>query len=187
MESVGYDLYCKMLNEAVKTLKGEMEEEEEFETKVEIDRDAFIPSSYIKSEYQKLHIYKKIAEIETEEEFLDIQAELIDRFGELPFEVNNLLNVGHIRALAHQAYVTRVKQENDGIRFEMLPAAKYDTAKIPPMVAAYEGRLVPKTGEKPSFFLKLSKGTESFAFYKAVKEVLNDLKACCAHGKETNA
>lgn len=180
MESVGYDLYCKMLNEAVKTLKGEKKEEEEFETKVEIDRDAFIPSSYIKSEYQKLHIYKKIAEIETEEEFLDIQAELIDRFGELPFEVNNLLNVGHVRSLAHQAYVVKVKQEGDGIRFDMLPAANLDTAKIPPMVEAYEGRLLPKTGEKPSFFLKLPKGTESFAFYKEIKGVLKALKDCRA-------
>ena len=76
MEAVGYDLYCKMLNEAVQVLKGGKQEIEEYETVVECDIDAYIPSSYIKNEYQKLDIYKRISSIEDEEEYLDVQDEL---------------------------------------------------------------------------------------------------------------
>ena len=65
MEAVGYDLYCKMLNEAVKHLKGEMEEEETFTTTMDLNVDAFIPASYISNEYQKLDVYKRIAAIES--------------------------------------------------------------------------------------------------------------------------
>ena len=84
MEAVGYDLYCKMLNEAVKQLKGEMEEEETFTTTMDLNVDAFIPASYIPNEYQKLDVYKRIAAIENREEMEDMTEELIDRFGDIP-------------------------------------------------------------------------------------------------------
>lgn len=83
MEAVGYDLYCKMLNEAVKHLKGEMEEET-FNTTMDLNVDAYIPDSYIPNEYQKLDIYKRVAAIENEEEMEDMLEELIDRFGDIP-------------------------------------------------------------------------------------------------------
>lgn len=78
MEAVGYDLYCKMLNEAVLELKGEGKIED-YETVVDIDVDAYIPATYIRSENQKLDIYKRIAAIETEEDLADMTDELIDR------------------------------------------------------------------------------------------------------------
>ena len=86
MAAVGYDLYCKMLNEAVKELKGE-KEEDQFTTTMDLNIDAFIPESYIKNEYQKLDIYKRIAAITTEEEMDDMTEELIDRFGDIPKKV----------------------------------------------------------------------------------------------------
>ena len=76
MEAVGYDLYCKMLGEAVKELKGG-EVEEIYTTTMDVNVDAYIPGSYIKNEYQKLDIYKRIAAIETEEEMDDMMEELI--------------------------------------------------------------------------------------------------------------
>ena len=79
MEAVGYDLYCKMLNEAVKRLKGEKVENDEFETNIDLKMDAFIPADYIPNEFQKLDVYKRIAEIETEPERDDMVDELIDR------------------------------------------------------------------------------------------------------------
>lgn len=82
MEAVGYDLYCKMLNESVKELKGETQPEEEFDTVIDLDIDAFIPERYIKNEFQKLDVYKRIATIESEEEYDDMLEELMDRFGE---------------------------------------------------------------------------------------------------------
>lgn len=84
MEAVGYDLYCKMLNEAVIALKGGQEEEETFETVVDCDIDAFIPDGYIKNEYLKLDVYKRISAIETDDEYMDMQDELIDLFRRYP-------------------------------------------------------------------------------------------------------
>ena len=90
MEAVGYDLYCKMLNEAVKTVKGEPHEEY-FDTTLDINVDAYIPATYISNEFQKLDIYKRIAGIENEEESDEMLEELIDRFGDPPKSVENLL------------------------------------------------------------------------------------------------
>ena len=96
MAAVGYDLYCKMLNEAVSQLKGE-KEEADYATTIDLDIDAFIPESYIKNEYQKLDIYKRIATIETEEEMDDMTEELIDRFGDLPKKVQQLLHIAALK------------------------------------------------------------------------------------------
>ena len=82
MEAVGYDLYCKMLHEAVKSAKGETVEES-FDTSIDIELDAYIPNGYIANEYQKLDIYKRIAAIENEEEKDEMLDELIDRFGDV--------------------------------------------------------------------------------------------------------
>ena len=106
MEAVGYDLYCKMLNEAVKTAKGEVVEES-FETSIDIELDAYIPNGYIANEYQKLDIYKRIAAIENEEEKDEMLDELIDRFGEPPRPVQNLLLVAQLKAEACLLYTSR--------------------------------------------------------------------------------
>ena len=111
MEAVGYDLYCKMLNEAVKTAKGEAVEES-FETSIDIELDAYIPNSYIANEYQKLDIYKRIAAIENEEEKDEMLDELIDRFGEPPRPVQNLLRVAQLKAEAHSLYFVEIKESS---------------------------------------------------------------------------
>lgn len=123
MAAVGYDLYCKMLNEAVRRLKGETAEES-FNTAVELDVDAYIPPSYIMNEYQKLDIYKRVAGIETQAECEDMKEELLDRFGEIPKSVDNLLRVAMIRMQAHRLYVTEVKGKNEILRFTMKQDAK---------------------------------------------------------------
>ena len=119
MEAVGYDLYCKMLNEAVKQLKGEMEEED-FTTTIDLNVDAFIPDSYIPNEYQKLDIYKRIAAIESDEERKDMEEELIDRFGDSPKKVGTLLEVAALKARAHKLYVTTIEQKGDMYTFTCL-------------------------------------------------------------------
>ena len=147
MESVGYDLYCKMLNESVKELKGETQPEEEFDTVIDLDIDAFIPERYIKNEFQKLDVYKRIAEIETEPERDDMVDELIDRFGEPPQSVCNLLEIALLKAKAHDAYITAIVEKANQIRITMFPQAKVATDKIPDLLAAYQGKLrfVPET------------------------------------------
>ena len=123
MAAVGYDLYCKMLNEAVHRLKGE-ETEESFNTTVELDVDAYIPPSYIMNEYQKLDIYKRVAGIETQTECEDMKEELLDRFGEIPKSVDNLLRVALIRMQAHRLYITEVKGKNEILKLTMKQDAK---------------------------------------------------------------
>lgn len=141
MEAVGYDLYCKMLNEAVKRLKGEKVENDEFETNIDLKMDAFIPADYIPNEFQKLDVYKRIAEIETEPERDDMVDELIDRFGEPPQSVCNLLEIALLKAKAHDAYITAIVEKANQIRITMFPQAKVATAKIPDLLAAYQGKL----------------------------------------------
>ena len=139
MEAVGYDLYCKMLNEAVLTLKGEQPEEEPFETSLELQVDAFIPATYIRSEFQKLDMYKRIAGIENAEEYADMQEEMIDRFGELPNAAENLLRVALLKAEAHRAGITQIVQKTNQIRFYLKPNAKISSVNLVKMVESYEG------------------------------------------------
>ncbi len=106
MESVGYDLYCKMLSEAVQEAKG-IEVAEDFETTIDMSIDAYLPDSYISNEALKLDTYKRIAAIENNEEYDDMLEELLDRFGEPPKTVQNLLAVANLKAPAHKAWITR--------------------------------------------------------------------------------
>ena len=151
MEAVGYDLYCKLLNQAVQALKGQRQDEDDFETVVECDVDAYIPASYIKNEYQKLDIYKRISGIENEEEYLDMQDELLDRFGDIPRAVDNLLVVASLKAMGHRAYVTEVRINRQEVRLTMFQKARIDTAGIPALVQAYQGALTFQMTEQPYF------------------------------------
>ncbi len=140
MEAVGYDLYCKMLNEAVKSLKGEAAPEQ-FETTLELDVDAFIPPSYIPNEFQKLDIYKRIAVIENQEESEEMLEELIDRFGEPPRAVENLLAIAQLKAKAHRCYYSEIKENKDKIKFVFYFKAKINPANIMQMAETYGGAL----------------------------------------------
>jgi transcription-repair coupling factor (superfamily II helicase) len=130
MEAVGYDLYCKMLNEAVKKEKGE-EVEEDFDTTVEIDLDAYIPTAYISDEMQRLDIYKRIAGIRNEEDASEIYDELIDRYGEPPRSVENLVEIAKLRSYARHAYITEMRQTKDMLRIVLYKKARLDVAKLP--------------------------------------------------------
>ncbi len=154
MEAVGYDLYCKMLNEAVKAMKGQ-EEAIDFTTVIDMDVDAFIPESYIVNEYQKLDIYKRIAAIESLEESEEMKSELMDRFGQIPRSVENLFRISLIRMYAHDLYVTEVKGKKEGITFIMDPKAKIRVENIEIVLANMEGKLNFTVKGVPSFFYKL--------------------------------
>ena len=106
MSAVGYDLYCKLLNEAVNALKLGEKELEIWDTAIDMDIDAYIPSTYIKNELQKLDMYKRIANIESNEMLVDMQEELTDRYGDIPNAVNNLLSIALLKSRAHAVYVT---------------------------------------------------------------------------------
>ncbi len=175
MAAVGYDLYCKLLNEAVMTLKGE-EVLDEFETKIDLDVDAYIPSSYIKNEMQKLNVYKRIASIESEEDYFDMQDELMDRFGEMPKNVMNLLSIAYVKAMAHKAWVTEitnVKASRDTnwknvIKIEMYPQAKIKVEEIPKLIESYKGKLKFIQESKPYFLVETGTKELNMDEYKEV-------------------
>ncbi len=180
MEAVGYDLYCKMLNEAVKQLKGEMEEEETFTTTMDLNVNAFIPASYIPNEYQKLDVYKRIAAIENREEMEDMTEELIDRFGDIPKKVEKLLEVAALKAQAHQLYVTAVEQKGEVYTFTMYEKAKVHPERIPKLIEDFRGELTFKAdGVQPCFIYEKKrrnlkeKQTDAL---ESTKNVLNGLK-----------
>ena len=178
MEAVGYDLYCKMLNEAVLQLKGGGEEEI-YTTTIDINIDAYIPDSYIKNEYQKLDVYKRIAAIETEEEMDDMTEELIDRFGDIPRKVQQLLHIAALKGLAHSAYVTAVEQKGESYRFVMYEKAKIDPQRIPPLLQKYGNTLVFKTEEPPCFVYQKRgrSGKESGEdILKLLRKILEDIR-----------
>ena len=177
MEAVGYDLYCKMLNSAVKKYKGE-EEEKDFETSIDIGINAYIPPDYIPNEFQKLDIYKRIAAIENENESDDMLEELIDRFGEPPRSVMNLLAIANVKNQAHEVYVTEVSDKGQGIKFTMHERAKVQVEKIPDLLNKYQSQLVFKPEAVP-YFVYQEKGNKlksSKPVLESVKLVLNDLK-----------
>ncbi len=172
MQAVGYDMYCKMLNEAVKNLKG-IHTEEDFNTSVDLDVDAFIPPSYIVNEFQKLDIYKRIAGIENKGESEDMKEELLDRFGEIPKSVDNLLRIALIRVKAHKLYMPEVKGKNEEIRFSLNRDAKIRVENIPALLEQY-----PKLSFQP-------KGTPLFSFrYKKCGMVERDAEMLLAFTEE---
>ena len=180
MEAVGYDLYCKMLNEAVKTMKGDRTEEEAFETTVDMDMDAYIPSTYIKNEIQKLDIYKRIAEIENEEEMMDMQEELVDRFGDLPAAVNNLLNIALIKAICHSVYIVGLIHKQNEIKLMMYQKARLKVEKIPELLTKYNNNLKLIPQANPYFVYHLptnTKGkTDNLSVFEQLKGLLVDFK-----------
>ena len=153
MNAVGYDLYCKMLNEAVKEAKG-IHTMEDFETSVDLNVDAYIPDSYISNEFQKLDIYKRIAGIETQQDYDDMLEELLDRFGEPGKAVLNLLAIAKLKAIAHQGYVTEIKQTGKTVRFTLYEKARLNTEGFPALMQKYRRGLQFKNEQEPKFILE---------------------------------
>lgn len=156
MEAVGYDLYCKMLNEAVKMQKGILTEED-FNTTVELDVDAFIPPEYIMNEFQKLDIYKRIASIENQTECNDMKEELMDRFGSIPKSVENLLRISLIRVKAHRLFVLEVKGKNEVMKITLKADAKLAVEKIPGLLSSYKDKLQFNLKGVPFFLYRYKK------------------------------
>ena len=166
MAAVGYDLYCKMLNQAVNTLKG-VKNEYEFETTVDMEVDAYIPATYIRSEYQKLDIYKRIAALETREELSDMKDELMDRYGSVPSSASNLLMIALIKMKAHKIGIMDIKgatQHNPSggasnwrTVMTIYPKADINSDNIPKLVDSFGGALEFKLKGTPEFVWTVTK------------------------------
>ncbi len=177
MELVGYDLYCKMLNEAVLRLKGELKPEEEFETTVDLTMNAFIPASYVRNEFQKLDLYKRISQIDNQEDLEEMADELMDRFGEMPNAVVNLLNVALMRAKAHKAFIVSIKQIDSRYIIKMYKKVDVDGAKVPLLIDKYK-RIMKLDVKKETIFrinLEKTKKKDQLPLVTQIIEDINDL------------
>ena len=151
MESVGYDLYCKMLNEAVMQMKGEQKEEDTFHTSIELSLDAYIPAEYIPNESRKLETYKRISLIETLDEYEDMTEELTDRYGDVPAPLLRLMDVSILKAQAHKAWIMSIEQKGGRILFTMNARAKVKVEEIDGFLKGYRGKMKIKAEANPVF------------------------------------
>ena len=157
MVAVGYELYCKMLDEILGVLKGERQEEEEPEVSIELDVNAYIPQDYINEETQRIEIYQKIAGIATEEERGEILDEVIDRFGDPPPEVSNLSVVALIKRSAAEAGIERISEEKGFVRLTYRGQSSMKVENIPKAAGLYGKNIEFNAGRKPYVRFKPAK------------------------------
>jgi transcription-repair coupling factor (superfamily II helicase) len=174
MATVGYDLYCRMLEDAVRLIKGDVDKQP-IETTVEIKIDAYIPSSYIKDETQKIEIYKKIASIDSYEYMLELQEEIEDRFSDIPNTVYNLMNIAYLRTIAREVGIVEMKEIGSEIliTFQNKGYLSPELARF--ILQKYRKEIIFKMGDKPALGYKF-KGIKREILLKSLIEVLQDMR-----------
>jgi len=177
MEAIGYDLYIKLLEDAVRELKGEAVTES-IDTSIELQVSAFIPESYITDENQKIEIYKKIAYIGSHEDLFDIEEEIEDRFGDLPEVVRNLLGISYIKHLARKCGIVSIAQKKNNIivKFNTDKSIKPETAiKV---AGEYINRLLFTASGQPYFTIRIDedKPDENIKFLKEFLEKISSFQ-----------
>ena len=171
MASIGYDLYCRMLEDTIKLIKGEIENEP-IETSVDIKVDAFIPSSYITDEIQKIEGYKKIAAIENINDFMEIKSELEDRYSSIPDSVYNLMDIAYIKSICKGLYIEDIKETAKELRFKFVKGYKGFEGIYSVLLKQYKDDVILYFGETPSFAIKLDniKREAALEYYKKLLE-----------------
>lgn len=168
MEAIGYDLYCKMLEDMIKLMKGDISKEP-VETSVEIKIDAYIPASYIQSETQKIEIYKKIAAISSKEELMDTTEEIEDRFSDIPQCVYNLMNISYIRALGREIGITQVKENGNEVDIVFESSDRMKKEAIMDILKKYNKVLKIKMGKDPVLYYNLKDVRKEKALQDIIK------------------
>ena len=173
MAAIGYDAYCKLLNEAILEVRGESASPgAAFETSIDLNIDAYIPSYYIEDETQKLEVYKKISEITGEADYFDVQEELEDRFGDLPACAENLLGAALTKAAAHAKHITGIVQRGKNVIMTFLPDAGVNAGAIERLVSGSGGRLKFTVAANPFLTYRTEEGED---FMKRIREIAAEL------------
>ena len=169
LEQVGYDTYCKLLDEVVKEMKG-IKVTEEADVQVDLNVTCYIPDNYIEDSGQKIEVYQKIALCRTEEDIQNVIDEVIDRYGNMPKELENLLEVARIKQLAKEQNIVKVENKQNGVVFIFASSEniKYDIAEL---VRKYGNKIKFSAGIKPMITYKTDNVKEQ-ELLKQVKEFL---------------
>ena len=171
MEQVGYDTYCKLLDEVVKEMQG-TEVKEEKEIQIDINLSSYIPDTYIEDQAQKIEIYQDIALCRNDEDIEDVIDEIIDRYGSMPKEVENLIEIARIKILAREASVIKVTQKEKSIMVNLdKDDIKIDEEKIKVLLEKYGTKLRFSAGVEPYITLKINEKDEE-KIISQIKELL---------------
>ena len=174
VEAIGYDLYCRMLEAAIKEKRGLPPERDEG-CEMDMNIDAFLPPSYIVNELQKLDMYKRIAAIRNEADAGDMRDEMKDRFGGIPIEAERLIQIAELKAVASSEYITKVSGRDGNLNLTMDRNAPVDVDRIPYLLNDYGGDLRLKTVGDPVFTL-LYEGSGPELMLEKTKELLEHMK-----------
>jgi transcription-repair coupling factor (superfamily II helicase) len=153
MMTVGYDLYCKLLDQTVRELKG-LPVEKKAEAQLDFKVDAYIPDTYISDEKQKVEIYRRIASIESDGDYSDVTDEMQDRFGEPPAPVINLMLLSHIKSLCQELGITAIEQRDNLIKVRFTEEAPVKPQAIAGLISGYPGKIKFEATKTPGFSFK---------------------------------
>ena len=174
MEAVGYDLYVKMLGQAIARAKGEPIQRDKSECLVDLRVDAFIPEKYIADGPGRIEAYKRIAAIQTPEDAADVLDELIDRYGDPPPSVSDLVNVSLVRVQAAAVGVYEVTQKKDTL---LLQVETLDLAMIRGLLIAFNGRVTAGAGTKPYLSMTLQPDEKPLELLQSILKAMADILA----------
>jgi len=172
MMMIGYELYCKLLEEAVAELGGKTSEHHAAETLMEIDINAYIPGSYVDDELVKLHMYKKIASVRTKQDVNEIIDEMTDRFGDIPAPVENLIAVSYVKSLCEKLGTVRVREEKTRFVLEFGERNGLTADLLSRIVAEYGPAVLINAGHKPYIKYTFRQGRNKIEELKAFAEKL---------------
>ncbi len=174
MESVGYEMYCRLLEEAVCELKG-MEVEQKIDTTIDLPVSAFIPEKYIKVHNQRLNAYKRIAAIETENDLSDAYDELLDIYGDVPLVVKNLMEIALIKSCASEKKFTEIKGGSKILDLYFDGENAPDLTECIGLAGKNPGKLFIKSGTKPKVSYHFAEQKNQEEYLKIVKEFIKKL------------
>lgn len=169
MEQVGYDMYCKLLDEVVKEMQG-YEVEEDIDVQIDINISSYIPDEYISDSSQKIEIYQDIALCNNEADIQDVIDELIDRYGVMPEELENLIEVARIKQLAKLANIIKISQRGENFVF-YFNQKKFDV-DVNKLVEMYKNRILFSQAKDPYVTLKI-KDCNDKTIFEEIKKFLN--------------
>ncbi len=173
MESVGYDMYVKLLDRAVREIRGDITEEDEDETSVDLSVTAYISADYIPNEEERLEMYKKISLISDEEDMLDVRDEFIDRYGDVPDEVENLIYAARIKAMARKAGFSSVTETGDSVIFKFMKKTRFSPEILSKIMDKFRRRVLFNAGTEPYFMYRKNENKPE----EIMKEIEEFLKA----------
>lgn len=169
LEEVGYDTYCRILDEVLKEEQG-LKVEEEIECQIDLNVTSYIPDEFIQDQNQKIEIYQDIALCRTEEDISNVIDEIIDRFGNMPNEIENLLEISRIKRLAKEKYLVKIQSKRDAVVFTY-DNNKFDNSSLSDLIEKYGNRIKFSSGIKPMITLKIERKGER-GLLQEVKEFL---------------